>query len=67
MRDEDYIRNMYRAYVELWACSTATNKTDKDILYGAVLAYGRVLEFNAVKINKDLEMAKNKYITSIYS
>ena len=67
MRDEDYIRNIYRAYVELWACSSTTNKADKDILYGAVLAYGRVLEFNAVKINKDLEMAKNKYATSIYS
>lgn len=52
---------MYRAYVELWACSTSTGKQDKDILYGAILAYGRVLEFTVVKINKDLEMAKNKY------
>lgn len=61
MRDEDYIRNIYRAYIELWACSNATQKQDRDILYGAILAYGRVLEFTAVKINKDLEMAKNKY------
>jgi len=61
MKSEDAIRGMYRSYIELWACSATTNKTDKDILHGAILAYGRVLEFNAVKIQKDMEMAKNKY------
>jgi hypothetical protein len=58
---------MYRSYIELWACSDATDKTDKDILYGALLAYGRVLEFNAGKIQKDMEMAKNKYLDATYS
>lgn len=66
MRDEDYIRKIYRSYVELFACSDATGKTDRDILYGAILAYGRVLEFTGKKIEKDLEMAKNKYQMTIY-
>jgi len=67
MRSEDYIRDIYRSYIELWACSTKTGKADRDILYGAILAYGRVLEFNGKKIQRDMEMAKNKYATTIYS
>jgi hypothetical protein len=67
MKDEDFIRQKYRSYVELWACSTVTNKSDKDILYGAILALGRVLEFNGVKIHKDMEMARVKYAKTIYS
>ena len=66
MRDEEFIRNIYRSYIELWACSETTKKSDRDILYGAILAYGRVLEFNAKKIQKDMEMAKNKYLSTIY-
>lgn len=52
---------MYRSYVELFACSDFNNRSDKDILYGAILAYGRVLGFSLQKIDKDLEFAKNKY------
>lgn len=63
MKDEDYVRNIYRSYIELWVCSETTNRSDKDILHGAILAYGRVLEFNARKIRKDMEMAKNKYLS----
>lgn len=63
MRDEEFVRGIYRSYIELWACSATTNKSDRDILHGAILAYGRVLEFNAKKINKDMEMAKNKYLS----
>lgn len=66
MRDEEFIRNKYRSYIELWACSTTTNKSDRDILHGAILAYGRVLEFNAQKIQKDMDMAKNKYLGTTY-
>lgn len=58
---------MYRSYIELWACSTVTNKSDRDVLYGAILAYGRVLEFKATKIEKDMNMAKNKYLKTTYS
>ena len=53
---------MYRSYIELWACSSSTEKSDENILYGAILAYGRVLGFNLKKIDKDMKLAKNKYI-----
>ena len=66
MKSEDYIRNMYRSFIELWACSNETGKQDKDILYGGILAYGRVLEFNAKKIEKDMAMARNKYSKTTY-
>jgi hypothetical protein len=66
MRSEDYIRSMYRSYIELWACSAKTKRHDRDILHGAILAYGRVLEFNAKKIQKDMEMAANKYSKTTY-
>jgi len=65
MKSEEFIRDKYRAYIELWACSISTSKSDRDILYGAILAYGRVLEFNARKIEKDMDMAKNKYSSPI--
>jgi len=66
MRSEDYIRDIYRSYIELWACSNKTGRSDRDILYGAILAYGRVLEFTGKKIERDMEMAKNKYATTIF-
>ena len=66
MRDEEYVRKIYRSYIELWACSETTKKSDRDILYGAILAYGRVLEFSGKKIEKDMEMAKNKYLSTIF-
>lgn len=58
MKSEDSIRAFYRSYIELWAMPGTSNK---QILYGAILAYGRVLEYNAIKIERDMEMAKNKY------
>lgn len=61
MKNEDQIRAMYRSYIELWACSDKTNKHDRDILYGAILAYGRVLEFTSKKIHRDMDMVHNKY------
>lgn len=61
MKNEDYIRSIYRSYIELWACSNQADTNEKYILYGAILAYGRVLEFTAKKIEKDMAMAKNKY------
>ena len=64
MKSEEETRSMYRSYIELWACSHFYNISDKDILHGAILAYGRVLEFNLTKINKDMELAKNKYPAS---
>lgn len=66
MRSEEQIRNMYRSYIELWASSEATNRPDRDILHGAILAYGRVLGFDAQKINKDMVLAKDKYAKTIY-
>lgn len=62
LKTEEEIRSMYRNYIELFACSDFNNKSDRDILYGAILAYGRVLGFKLVKIDKDIEFAKNKYI-----
>jgi len=62
MKSEEEARNTYRSYIELWACSNFSNKSDKDILYGAILAYGRVLEFNLKKIKKDMNLARNKYL-----
>jgi hypothetical protein len=66
MRNEEFVRKIYRAYIELWACSEVTKKSDRDILYGAILAYGRVLEFNGKKIEKDMFMAKNKYLQTTF-
>ena len=63
LKSEEEIRQMYRNYIELWVCSKNLEQRDKDVLHGAILAYGRVLGFNAVKVYKDLEMAKNKYIS----
>jgi len=62
LKSEEDIKEMYRAYIELWACKQTKDQREKDILHGAVLAYGRVLGFNAVKVYKDMEMAKNKYL-----
>lgn len=67
MKSEDFIRDIYRSYIELWACSTVTEKNDRDVLYGAILAYGRVLEFKATKIHRDMDLAKNKYSKTTYS
>ncbi len=64
MKSEDEIRKIYRSYIELWASSEPTSKDDRFVLYGAILAYGRVLEFTAKKIEKDMLMAKNKYSIS---
>ena len=61
LRSEEEIREMYRNYIELWATSDKINLYDSAVLYGAILAYGRVLSFNAIKVNKDMEMAKDKY------
>jgi dimeric dUTPase (all-alpha-NTP-PPase superfamily) len=58
MKSEDEIRKIYRSYIELWASNINKNSS---VLYGAILAYGRVLEFSAKKIEKDMVMAKNKY------
>jgi len=66
LKTEEEIRAMYRSYIELWACSTVTKKDDRDILHGAILAYGRVLGFTGNKIYKDMEMAKNKYAMTTY-
>jgi len=66
MKDEDFTRNKYRSYIELWACSDATKKSDRDILYGAILALGRVLEFSGKKIHKDMKMASDKYSKPTY-
>jgi len=63
LKQEEEVKGMYRAYIELWACKNTNTQREKDILHGAILAYGRVLGFNAVKVYKDMEMAKNKYIT----
>jgi hypothetical protein len=63
LKSEEEIRSMYRNYIELWACIKTIEQRDKDVLQGAILAYGRVLGFNALKVYKDQEMAKNKYIS----
>lgn len=63
LKSEEEIKNMYRAYIELWACNQTKDQQEQYMLQGAILAYGRVLGFNAVKVYKDMEMAKNKYIS----
>ena len=65
LKSEEEIRKMYRSYIELWAQSKATQEQDRE-LYGAILAYGRILGFNLKKIDKDMKLSKNKYLT-IYS
>lgn len=65
MKSEEEIRNLYRSYIELYASSTYEDRGEQNILYGAILAYGRVLNFNAIKIKKDLDMAKGKYFRTI--
>jgi hypothetical protein len=61
LKSEEEIRLMYRNYIELWVTSDKKNNYDSAVLRGAILAYGRVLGFNALKVYKDMEMAKNKY------
>lgn len=61
MRNEEFIREKYRAYIELWASSDFKTKSEKDVLYGAILSLGRVLEFSGKKIHRDMEMASGKY------
>ena len=63
LKSEEEIKNMYRAYIELWACGQTQTTSEGDVLKGAILAYGRVLGFNAVKVYKDMDMARNKYIS----
>ena len=63
LKSEEEIRKMYRSYIELWAQSDITKKTNIETLHGAILAYGRVLGFNLKKIDKDMKLAKNKYQT----
>lgn len=62
MKDEDSIKEMYRSYIELWASGAAGDKQQREVLHGAILAYGRVLGFSATKVYKDMSMAKNKYL-----
>lgn len=62
IKTEEEIKLMYRNYIELFVCSDFNNRSDKNILYGAILAYGRVLGFKLTKIDKDIKFAKNKYI-----
>ena len=62
LKSEEEIRSIYRSYIELWVTFDKTKLHDSAVLYGAILAYGRVLGFTQIKINKDIEMAKNKYL-----
>lgn len=57
LKKEEEIRELYRSHIEIWA----SGNSNSPILYGAILAYGRVLGFNGVKIHKDMNMAQNKY------
>lgn len=64
MKSEEEIRKKYRSYIELFASLSPQERmsqSKKDI-YGAILAYGFVLEFSVQKVNKDIHMALNKYL-----